>query len=182
MSETKMKLAFFTIPEYEKEQDWLREQHKAGWKLENATMPCFYKFRKCQPEEVVYQLDYNKDGLAQKDEYVQMFADCGWEHITDMLGYSYFRKPVSEMVDNEEIYCDDDSRMNMIERVFKGRMIPLLVIFFLIIIPQMVVQSQIGAVVNWVLFGVYVALFVLYLMIFVQFGTQYAKLKKKMGR
>lgn len=182
MNDSKIRFAFFTIPEYEKEQEWLRKQHREGWKLINATIPGFYKFERCEPEDVVYQLDYNKEGMSHKGEYVQMFHDCGWEYITDMAGYSYFRKPVSEMNGEEEIFCDDISRMDMIDRVFKGRMIPLLAIFFLIIIPQMVVQSQIGDVVNWVLFGLYVILFGVYLWLFVQFGRQYAELKKRLGR
>lgn len=28
----------------------------------------YYHFEKCLPQDVVYQLDYNKDGLAHKDE------------------------------------------------------------------------------------------------------------------
>lgn len=31
MGITKLKIAFFTIPEYEKEQVWLAKQHKKGW-------------------------------------------------------------------------------------------------------------------------------------------------------
>lgn len=182
MSNRKTKLAFFTVPEWEKEGEWLRKQHQSGWKLVNATLPCFYRFEKCMPEDVVYQLDYNQEGMAQKIECVQMFRDCGWEYITDMAGYSYFRKPVSEMQEEEGIFCDDASRMDMIERVFKGRMIPLLIIFFLIIIPQLFLQSHGGSFANGVLFAIYVAMFVLYLMLFVQFGIQYAGLKKRLGR
>lgn len=181
MRETTIKIAFFTVPEWEKEQDWLRKQHQAGWKLINATLPCFYKFEKCEPEDVVYQLDYNQEGLEHKEEYIQMFQDCGWEYITEMVGYSYFRKPVSQMSEREEIFCDDASRMDMIERVFKGRMIPLFAIFFLVIIPQLFVQSYMGTIASNIIFGIYVMLFVLYVTIFVQFCAQYAKLKKRLG-
>lgn len=182
MGETKLKLAFFTVPEYEKEQEWLIRQHKSGWKLRNAKLPCFYTFEKCEPEDVVYQLDYNQEGMAQKSEYVQMFRDCGWEHITDMAGYSYFRKPVSEMQEREEIFCDDASRMDMIERVYKGRMLPLIAIFFCTIIPNLFLQSRFENLANQVLFWVFVCMFVVYLLVFVQFGIQYTKLKKKMDR
>lgn len=175
MSNKKIKLAFFTISEYKKEEEWLQKQHNAGLRLRRAILPCFYTFEKCEPENVVYQLDYNKEGLNNKTEYVQMFKDCGWEHITDMAGYSYFRKPVSEMVENEEIFSDDDSKLDMVKRVFKGKMIPLLIIFFLIIIPQLFIQRAIG---NWTLFGIYVALLILYITLFIHFGIQYAKLKK----
>lgn len=88
-------------------------------------------FEKCLPQDVVYQLDYNKDGLAHKDEYLKMFDDCDWEYIQDYFGYSYFRKVVSDDGIAEEIFCDDESRLQMMQRVLKGRMLPLLIIFFL---------------------------------------------------
>lgn len=182
MSNKKIKLAFFTIPEYKKEEDWLQKQHRAGLKLTKATLPCFYTFEKCEPEDVVYQLDYNKEGMNNKAEYVQMFKDCGWEHITDMAGYSYFRKPVSEMVEDEEIFSDDASKMDMIDRVFKGKMIPLITIFLLIIIPQLFIQSFVGHTLGWILFGVYVVLFILYAVMFIQFGIHYAKLKRQIKK
>ena len=37
-----------------------------------------YLFEKCEPEDVVYQLDYNPEGDGHKAAYVQMFEDCGW--------------------------------------------------------------------------------------------------------
>lgn len=184
MRDTKRKIAFFTVPEYEREQKWLEKQHKSGWKLIKATVPFFYKFKKCEPEEVVYQLDYNEEGLKHKDEYVQMFKDCGWEYITEMMGYSYFRKPVSQMNEKEEIFSDDDSKMDMIGRVFKGRMIPLFAIFFLIIIPQLTMRfvNHKKLLLGEIVFWIYVVMFVLYITVFVQFAVQYARLKKKMRR
>ena len=122
------------------------------------------------------------DGIAHKAEYVQMFQDCGWEYITDMAGYSYFRKPVNQMVGKEEIFCDDASRMDMIERVFKGRMIPLLVIFFAVIIPQFFIQISIDSLCNKAIAGMFAVLFILYLVLFVQFGTQYLQLKKRLEK
>ncbi len=178
MSDKKIKLAFFTIPEYKKEEEWLQEQHHSGLKLVKATLPCFYTFEKCSPENVVYQLDYNEEGMKNKEEYVQMYEDCGWEHITDMAGYSYFRKPVSEMVEDEEIFSDDQSKIDMVERVFKGRMIPALVIFFAIIIPQLFLQGSIDHILNHILFGMFLAMFILYAVMFVKFAIQYVNLKK----
>lgn len=182
MSNTKLKLGFFTIAEYEQEQEWLAKQHRTGWKLRSAVIPCFYTFERCTPEDVVYQLDYNKEGLEHKSEYVQMFQDCGWQYITDMVGYSYFRKPVSEMNEKEEIFCDDDSRLDMIERVFKGRMVPCIAIFFLMIIPQLFIQASYNTVYNRMLFGAFVLLFVMYVVMFIKFGVQYSQLKRRMGR
>ncbi|SHJ84825.1 DUF2812 domain-containing protein [Hespellia stercorisuis] len=182
MKETKLEIRFFTITEYEKEQEYLRERHQSGWKFVGYTVPCFYHFVKCEPEDVVYQLDYNKDGAAHKDEYVQMFTDCGWEYLMDVLGYSYFRKPVSEMKEDEEIFCDDSSRLDMIGRVFKGRMIPLIGIFLCCIVPQMFRVFHLQDAADRGIFFVFCALLVLYLILFVQFGVQYWRLKKRTER
>ena len=96
MREKKSEVRFFTIADWEKEEEYLRKRHREGWKFVRLSFPV-YHFEKCEPEDVVYQLDYNEDGVAHKEEYVQMFADCGWEYLQDFAGYSYFRKPVAGM-------------------------------------------------------------------------------------
>ena len=118
MNEKKKELRIFTIADWKKEEQYLQKRHREGWKFIKAGLPGIYHFEKCRPEEVVYQLDYNQDGLEHKDEYLQMFQDCGWEYIQDFGGYSYFRKPVSQMHGEEEIFCDDESRLDMMRRVF----------------------------------------------------------------
>ena len=131
---------------------------------------------------MVYQLDYNPDGIAHKEQYVQMFKDCGWEYIQDYFGYSYFRKPASEMAGDEEIFCDDESRLEMVKRIFFTRMVPLIVIFFLLVIPNLYTQttdpSSAGYALNWAFW----ILFVLYLFIFLVLGRQFWKYWKNLSR
>jgi hypothetical protein len=86
------------------------------------------------------------------------------------------------MSGKEEIFCDDASRMDMIERVFKGRMIPLFVIFFAVIIPQFFVQISMDSPTSKVMAGVFAFLFVFYVVIFAQFGMQYLQLKKRLEK
>lgn len=95
------------------------------------------------------------------------------------MGYAYFRKPATEMVEDEGIFCDDESKIEMIERVYKGRMLPLIVIFFCIIIPQLFMQSYNKSEAGYMLFIVFVMLFVLYLSLFVKFAYQYWKVKNR---
>jgi len=175
MKNTKTELRFFTVPEWKKEEEYLRKQHQDGWKFTRVGFPCFYHFESCEPEDVVYQLDYNPEGLSHMDEYIQMFRDCGWEHIQDFTGYSYFRKPVNEMAGEEEIFCDDSSRLEMIKRVWKGRMVPLLIVFFLLILPNLYVQSHIDSSANHALFVIYIILFLLYIILFLWFGYYFLK-------
>ena len=113
MKDTKTELKFFSVPEWKKEENYQREQHKNGWEFVNVSGFGLYHFKKCQPKDVVYQLDYNPDSVSNKAEYVQMFSDCGWEYLQNFVGYSYFRKDASEVDDNEEIFCDDQSRLDM---------------------------------------------------------------------
>ena len=175
--ERKKQFRWFTIFEYEKEQDYLREMHKSGWKLVKVKGLGMYHFEKCAAEDVVYQLDYNKEGLEHKDEYLKMFEDCGWEYIQDYAGYSYFRKAAAEMNGDEEIFCDDASRAAMMGRVFKGRLLPLVVLFTLCLLPQFIVN-----LVHLQNYGI--AIFIgfvmgLYLGCFAVFGIKYAKYKNK---
>lgn len=183
MGDTKTEIRFFTIPEWKKEERYLREQHKKGWEFVSVNSICLYHFKKCEPKDVVYQLDYNPDSTTHKMEYVQMFCDCGWEYLQNFVGYSYFRKPVSEMGESEEeIFCDDASRLDMMKRVFRQRMTPLVCIFFLIIVPQIFLQSQFHTPINYCLTIVFWVMFFLYLILFTVFAIQFWKYYKSVHK
>lgn len=106
--------------------------HQHGWKFTRVTGLGTYHFEECQPEDVVYQLDYNEEAMKDKESYVQMFVDCGWEYLQEFVGYSYFRKPATEMNGDEEIFSDEGSKAAMMERVLKARQIPLLILWFVL--------------------------------------------------
>lgn len=178
MKHRKTEFKYFTIPDWKKEQDYLRTQHRNGWKFVDTILLGFYRFEKCEPEDVVYQLDYNPDGTANKDEYVQMFRDCGWEYLQDYCGYSYFRKPASKMSGEEAIFCDDASRLDMMNRVFKGRMLPLLVPLFCIILPNIFIQRCADSFANDIIAGSFVVILVFYLTLFLRYWIQIRNLKK----
>ena len=154
---------FFTIFDHKKEEDYLREKHKSGWRFVRVSGFGTYHFEKCEPEDVVYQLDYNPQTKATKDSYLQIFADCGWEYIQDYAGYSYFRKPADKMVEEESIFNDDESRTAMMSRVYKGRITPLITIVFCCLVPTFVInlvnQNYVVASFLGGLLGVYAVLF-----------------------
>ena len=134
MKGKKTEMKFFPIPQWKKEEMYLREQHRKGWRFVKVNGLCLYHFEKCEAEDVFNcagrspaggrrGLDrgktggnnqaaapavYNPDAITQKSEYVQMFQDCGWEFLQNFMGYSYFRKAAREMDGrDEEIFCDD---------------------------------------------------------------------------
>jgi hypothetical protein len=157
--ETKKQFKYFSIFSYEKEQEYLDQMHRSGWKFVKVSGLGMYHFEKCQPQSVAYRLDYNKEGLAHKEEYVKLYSDCGWEYIQDYAGYSYFRKPEADMVGNEEIFCDESSRQAMLDRVYKGRVLPLFVLFSACILPQFVLQLIGGEYMLAAIMGTLVAIY-----------------------
>ena len=174
--QAKTTIRFFTIADYEKEQEYLRQMHKDGWKFLSVSGLCRYHFEKCEPEDVIYQLDFNQEGITHKDEYVKMFQDCGWEYLQDYMGYSYFRKPASEAAGTDAIFCDDESRLQMLVRIFKGKVLPLLVLFLCLLLPGMIRNLMQQEYIFALLFGILICL---YLLVFISYARQYFKLKNK---
>ena len=167
----KKEFRWFSIWDYKKEEEYLRKMHRNGWKLVKVTGFGTYYFEECAPEDVIYRLDYNQE---KKEEYLQLFADCGWEYFFQYGGYCYFRKSAAEGVENEEIFNDEASRLAMLERVYKGRLTPLLVIFSACIMPQFVINLTAGRyIVAAILGGVLAA----YVAVFVIFGIKYHRFK-----
>lgn len=177
---TKCEIKWFGIPDWDKEGEYLRSMHQQGWQLDHIVFPCFYHFIECQPEDMIYQLDYNQEGVQRKGEYVQMFADCGWTYLFDFVGFSYFRKPAADGAIDESIFCDHESRVQMMERVIKGRMTPLAILFFLVLVPQFFNFSlKLDDPICFGLFVLYAALLVVYALIFVYVAGSYHVMKNR---
>jgi len=127
----------FMLPDYEEEEKFLREKHNAGLAFEKVKTPGFYYFSECEPEDVIYKLDFNPQ-KEKEEAYLQMYADYGWEYIQEMNGYNYFKKSAAaaEADGDDEIFNDNQSKLDMLQRSFRMKMLPILVVFLLIIIPE----------------------------------------------
>ena len=134
--EKKIVYRIFTIADYEREALYFREMHAKGWKLRKVSYSILlfvvkYTFEKCQPEQVSYQLDFYPMKKSERASYLQLFKDCGWEHITDFNGFSYFRKLHSGIESDTEfeIYNDAAGKLAMVKRILTRRMFPILLLF-----------------------------------------------------
>ena len=134
--EKKIVYRIFTIADYEREALYFREMHAKGWKLRKVSYSILlfvvkYTFEKCQPEQVSYQLDFYPMEKSERASYLQLFKDCGWEHITDFNGFSYFRKLHSGIESDTEfeIYNDAAGKLAMVKRILTMRMLPILLLF-----------------------------------------------------
>jgi hypothetical protein len=123
------KFKWFWAWQDEKEEAWLSEMAENGYHLDLVTFPCFYQFRRGEPAKFVYRLDYQTLKVKDRESYLQLFTDAGWEHVGKMAGWEYFRKAYQ----NEEapdIYSDADSKARKYQRIMTYLVIflPILII------------------------------------------------------
>ncbi len=125
-----------TIADYEREAIFLGRMHAEGWKLSKVSYSYLlvavkYSFEKCQPEQVSYQLDFYPMKKSERASYLQLFKDCGWEHITDFNGFSYFRKFLAGIESDAEfeIYNDSTGKLAMVKRILIMRVFPIFLLF-----------------------------------------------------
>ena len=133
--EKKVVYRIATIADYDREALYLRKMHAEGWKLRKVSYSILlfavkYTFEKCHPEQVSYQLDFYPMEKSERASYLQLFKDCGWEHITDFNSFSYFRKAYSEIESDAEfeIYNDAAGKLDMVNRILSLRLVPVLLL------------------------------------------------------
>ena len=184
MKNTKTLFRFFTLFEYEEEEAFLENQHKNGWKAIGYKLPGFYKFEKCEPDEVTYRIDFTNENGAKNPEYRQMFADNGWEFLWSVNGFSIFRKvPTSVNESNNEIFTDNASKLQMLQKIHQRRLLPLITIFLCAVLPNFVkgINGEFGRsgseLTLTVIFGI---MFILYTYVFIKSFVKIKKLKEKL--
>ena len=177
----KTMIRFFTIADYEEEEDWLRKQHKDGWKLVKMIPPCVYLFEACEPDDVIYRLDYRNS--RQTDEYMQMMKDFGWEYFAQCFGWLYFRKPADAAGTEQdgELFSDNASRVELVSHIVKTRLVPLTVIFLCCVLPNFLRCASgeyIGGFGSFfsIFFGI---MFVVYVILIVYCGNKLRKIRSR---
>ena len=162
----KKEFHYFLLTDYDKEEEFLRKRHKEGWKFLQVKLPGIYYFEKCGAEDVVYRLDFNPQNPSEKQKYIRMFEDYGWEYLQDMNEYSYFRKAAKKGAEKDtEIFSDNESRLAMLKRIFNKRMVPILIVFLLCVFPQVIKMLEMEVVSGFdiAFLAVFGAMFAVYL-------------------
>ena len=183
--EKKIVYRIFTIADYEREALYFREMHAKGWKLRKVSYSILlfavkYTFEKCHPEQVSYQLDFYPMEKSERASYLQLFKDCGWEHITDFNGFSYFRKLHSGIESDAEfeIYNDAAGKLAMVKRILTMRMLPILLLFsaLLPIFSKFLCR---GSYFSWEVFLIFIIDWVLLIVFVIQISYIFWKLFQK---
>ena len=184
MKNTKTLFRFFTLFEYEEEEAFLENQHKNGWKAIGYKLPGFYKFEKCEPDEVTYRIDFTNENGAKNPEYRQMFADNDWEFLWSVNGFSIFRKEgfsVSE--GNNEIFTDNASKLQMLQKIQLRRLLPFITIFLCAVVPNLIraIDGEFGSSTINMIFTVFFSLmFVFYTYVLIKSYVKIKRLKEKL--
>ena len=185
MMEKKIVYRIFTIADYEREALYFREMHAKGWKLRKVSYSILlfavkYTFEKYHPEQVSYQLDFYPMKKSERASYLQLFKDCGWEHITDFNGFSYFRKLHSGIESDAEfeIYNDAAGKLAMVKRILTRRMLPILLLF-LALLPVFSKFVAGGSSFSWVVFLIFIIDWVLLIVFAIQISYIFWRLSQK---
>ena len=183
--EKKVVYRICTIADYDREALYLREMHAQGWKLKevsysNLVVAVKYAFERCQPEQVVYQLDFYPMKKSERASYLQLFKDCSWEHITDFNGFSYFRKLHSEIESDAEfeIYNDVAGKLAMIKRILIMRMLPILLLFSALL-PVFSKSVSGGSSFRWEVFLIFIIDWALLIVFAIQISYIFWRLFQK---
>ena len=103
----------------ERLEAWLRSMSQQGWHLASAGWPARYTFVRGEPAGLVYRLDWQEASRKEMPNYLQLFADAGWEHAGSHAGWQIFRRPATDRA-TREIFTDVDSKVAKYERMIFG--------------------------------------------------------------
>ena len=113
-----------------------------------------------------------------------MFSDNGWEFLWSVNGFSIFRKlRASDSESNNEIFTDNTSKLQMLQKIQQRRLLPLVTIFLCAVLPNFVkgINGEFGRSGSelslTVIFGI---MFILYTYVFIKSFVKIKKLKAKL--
>ena len=157
----KKEMKIFTLSEYEEEEQYLNQMARSGYLFEKVTLPGVYHFRKTAPVNMVYRIDFNP---KRKED---------WD--------SYFCKVAEDEEEANEIFSDNQSRIDMMDRIIRRKMLPIVAIFLCCVIPQAVRMAD-GMYIDRVSIAFYilwVILIVLYVYLIARSTAGFVRLRKK---
>ncbi len=116
------KYKWFWAWQDEKEEAWLHSMSRLGYHLKEPGIFGSYKFDVGIPEDFIYRLDFVTSSTKDKDSYLQLFKDSGWDYLGNMGGWQYFRIKALEG-ENPQIFSDHESKIQKYQRIIAALVI-----------------------------------------------------------
>jgi hypothetical protein len=170
-----IKRKWFWAWQDEKEEAWLTEMAQKGFMLENVNLPGRYVFRQAEPANYVYRLDYQSLKARDRDSYLQLFEDAGWECVGGMGGWMYFRYLVQNG-DAPEIFSDLESKIGKYQRVMTYLVI--LLPIFVVMMPNLSSAAERYGPFVSVLMALYAAIMFVFIFAMIKLFQRINQLKK----
>ncbi|MFC5551977.1 DUF2812 domain-containing protein [Massilia aerilata] len=143
MSEnTVTRFKFFLAHEDEPQENWLREMAQQGLHLVDVNPLCFWTFRRGEPADIVYRVNYSPE--TRESGFHQLMQDAGWTLAATTVGWQYWRIPA---VNGKapQIFTDEASRARKFKQLLGmlvGSATPMLV--WLLIVDKRTVLDQLS--------------------------------------
>jgi len=113
----------------DQENKWLEKMAEEGWKLIKYNF-LVYNFEKMEPKKYIYKTDFKSGPKNDIQEYLALFEDAGWEHVTEYVGWHYFRTEPGK-AKTLDIYTDKVSKIEMFKRLLWFLLMPLIAIIII---------------------------------------------------
>lgn len=126
MAEMKRIFRFYGAWNGKKECDWLGRMAAGGWHLRSYFFGVYY-FAKDAPGDYVYEHDFHILRGEDLTEYLNLYADSGWQHVTSFANWHYFRSP-SETAERRPVFSDVPSQ--------RAKLLRVLTVLLLSIVPM----------------------------------------------
>jgi len=127
----KKEIRFYGPWAAEQEVEWLNRMASQGWQLKDVSF-LLYRFVPAQVNRQLYQLDFQDVAKEQWQDYIDLFAEAGWEYVTSISNWHYFRGDANNPA-LQPLHTDNESKLAMLKRVLTTLLITgWLPVFYLI--------------------------------------------------
>ena len=79
---------------------------------------------------VAYQVDFKESKNKDRESYLRMYEDYGWEFVTSCQNFVIFRK--AAVKGDLEIYGDRESKLEFVNTIFQRRYLLSLGLYFIL--------------------------------------------------
>ena len=121
------------------EEHWLEEMAAQGWLFEKYSF-FSYHFKSIEPAGYIYRMDFKNNGDQDLEEYKEIFAQSGWEHVQSTGGWQYLRIPREQF--EVDIYSDKASQIERLRRTSLTALSLLSPLLILIVVMDFSEMSQ----------------------------------------
>ena len=189
MATTKIKKVwnFFTIAQWEEEEQWLNSMARNGWNLVRIDFLVRYVFERGTAGEYLYKLDLpdNLEHGMDEQQYCDFLKECGIDVVCRLKQWLYLRNKAADGPFNEK--GDNLSRLKMTNKAYDYAiriLSTLLRVFTLllcgvILLQTVVTDFELSAILEGVMIGIGIGALIAVTVVWVPLLN---RLRKKMNK